>query len=164
MAKESMLALEEGQLFCGRDGELVRNIQAGVGVLAAARVPWVLGKGQRCAAGSGAENFAYVIKSVAISVSSAHTELFKKIVGAELGLQSVVVGEASIVAFQHQAFRTIGTAQRGICCLSWAKQHLRTGTASEPSGRGRVAGHNGIAVHGLEEVISVVAYVTQLHG
>src|SRR5579871_867544 len=164
MAKGPMLAGEEGQLFCGCDGELVRNIQAGEGVLAAAGVPWVLGKGKRIAGDSRAEDFAYVIESAAIGVSSAYAELFEKIVGAELGLQSAVIGKAAIVALQHQAFGTIGAAQRGIFRLSGPQQYLRSGAASGSGGRGGIAGNNGIAVYGLEKVISVIAHITQFHG
>src|ERR1700730_878639 len=140
------------------------NIQTGEGVLAASRVPGVLGKGQRRSTGSGAEDFAYVIECTAVGVSSAHAQLFEKIVGAKFSLQSVVIREAAIVALQHQAFRAIGTAQRGISRLSGAKQHLRTGADSQPGRRGRVTGHNGIAIYGLEEVVSVVAYIAQLNG
>src|SRR6185312_736557 len=164
MAKETMLAAEERQLFRGCNGELVRNIQSGEGVLAASRVPGILGKGQRCAGNSGAENFAYVIQSAAVGVSSAYSKLFEKIVGAELSLQSVIVGETAIVALQHQAFGAISAAQRRICCLSRTKQHLRSSAARKSSGRGGVAGNNGIAIHRLEEIISVVAHITQFHG
>src|SRR6476646_2156346 len=128
MAKDPMLGLEEWKLLCGRDGCQVWEVQSGEGVLAASGVPWILSESQRCTAGSGAENFAHVIKSTAIGVSSAYSKLFEKIVGAELGLQSVIVGETAIVALQHKAFSAAGSAQRGICCLSRAKQHLWTGT------------------------------------
>src|SRR6476646_8160387 len=109
MAKESMLAREERQLFRGCNGELMRNIQPGVRVLTAARVPWILGKGKRIAGDPGTENFAYVIEGTARSVSSAYAKLFEKIVGAEFSLQSVIVGKSAIIAIQHQAFGTVGT-------------------------------------------------------
>ena len=75
-------------------------------------------KASVCTGNSGAENFAYVIERTAVGVSSADSQLFEKIVGTELSLQSMVVGEAAVVALQHKAFGTVGTAQSRIDGLS----------------------------------------------
>src|SRR5690349_15358055 len=98
-----MLPLEEGHLFSGSDGELVRDIKTGKRILSASRIPRVLGKSQGGAGNAGAEDFAYVIQRAAIGICRAHAQLLEKIAGAELSLQSMVVGETAIVAFQHQA-------------------------------------------------------------
>src|SRR5690348_17140837 len=143
-----MLPLEEGHLFGGSDGELVRDIKTGERILAASRVPWVLGESQSGAGNAGAEDFTYVIQRAAIGVCRAHAQLLERIARAELSLQSVVVREAAIVTFQNQAFGAISTAKGGICRLSGTKQDLRAGAAGESRWRGRVACNNGIAVHG----------------
>src|ERR1044071_7356878 len=108
-----MLPLEEGHLFGGSDGELGGDIKPGERVLPASRVPGVRGKSERGADNACPEDFAYVIQRAAIGVGRAHAQLFEKIAGAELSLQSVVVGEAAVVAFQNQAFGAVGAAQRG---------------------------------------------------
>src|SRR6478609_833425 len=131
-----MLPLEEGHLFSGRDGELVRDIKTGERVLCASGGPRVLGKSQRGAGNAGAEDFTYVIQRAAIGVRRAHTQLLEKIVGTELSLQSVVVGESAVVALQHQAFGAIRAPKGGIGGLSGSEQHLRAGAAGEPRRRG----------------------------
>src|ERR1041385_5764291 len=83
---KSMLGLEEGQLLCRQDRELVREIKSGEGVFIAARGPWILGKSQRCTSNARAEDLAHVIESAAVGVRCPHAQLFKQVVGAELGL------------------------------------------------------------------------------
>src|SRR5262249_38959702 len=102
------------------DGELVRVIQPGERVLTASGVPRVLGKSQGSAAHSGGEDFAHVIERAAVGVRRAQRNLVEQVVGTEFCLQSVVVGEAAVIALQHNAFGAIRTAQRGINGLSRA--------------------------------------------
>src|SRR5689334_23619680 len=98
MSNKPMLALEEWQLLGGGDAELVRTIQAGEGVLAAAGIPRVLSDRQSIACDSAAEDFRNVVQGTAVSVAGTNGQLFEHIVGAELGLQSVVIRVTAVVA------------------------------------------------------------------
>src|SRR5205814_1879967 len=121
-----MLALEEGQLFGGGNGELVREIQTRIRILATPGVERILSEGQRGATHSGAEDFAHVIERTAVGISSAYAELVEQIIGAEFSLQAVVIGVAAVIALQHDSLGAINPTRRGIRGLSRTKQDLRT--------------------------------------
>ena len=97
----------------------MRNIQSGERVLLPGSIERVLSERNSIATASGTEDFAHVIEVAAVGVTRTHCKLFEQVISAEFGLHTVVIGEAAIVAREHNARIAVDTAQCRVKRLSW---------------------------------------------
>src|SRR5262249_27054927 len=94
----TMLLLEERQLLTEENRELVGNVQSRQPIFSSL-IKRILRKRDGLATGACAEDFADVIQGLAVGVGRANRQLFEHVVGAELGLHRLIIGEATVGAF-----------------------------------------------------------------
>src|SRR5713101_4567980 len=133
MADGSMLFLEEWEVLVEQNAPLVRVIQAGERVFALAvdLIRRVLGEEDGVAAAKGREDFADVVERLAEGIGAAHRQLLEQVVGAELHLGTLVVGEARVAAKADDAEIAVDAA-------NWivAKRAGIAGACKQCRGRG----------------------------
>src|SRR6185312_2149364 len=105
-----------------------------------------------------AEDLAHVVQRLAVRVRRAHAHLLEQVIGAELCLDTVIVGIAGVVAGKNDSFVAIHTAH-GISVI-----RLRCGAGSEARWYklwelSCQVSNEGVGIHGLEQLASVIAHV-----
>src|SRR5258708_3716572 len=91
----------------------------------------VLRNGNRVAGSTGAEDRAGVVGGLAPTVTRSHGQLLEQVVGAELQLQTVVVGEAGVGAGAQNACAAIHASH---ITASARSNLLGSGARSESGG------------------------------
>src|SRR5215470_4456311 len=133
-------------------------IQTGEGVFARPvdLVRRILRKESAVAAGKRAEDLAHVVQILGVSVGSANGQLLEQVVGAELGLQSVVVG-----------IRCVGT-DPSYAAVAVHAPHGNRGKRLARRARSEAGGnqvgeirlqipYEGIGIQSLEQIATMVA-------
>src|SRR5690242_9589822 len=109
MSHKTVLFLEERQVLRKRDAQGIGYIQAGKRPLCIACLERVLRCKQRVTRAARSKDFANIVQVLAPGICSLELELFKQVVGAELHLQSMVVGEPAVVARPNHTCTAVHT-------------------------------------------------------
>lgn len=113
MPQKAMLLFEERQLLSHQEAEGVRIIQSRVRVLAVLGTDRILRHGYRIAATQAGKDFADVIQRLTVGIGDPQRRLLPQVVGTELGLYGLIIGESTVGARTYNTLAAICASQVG---------------------------------------------------